>query len=52
MTQQEATARRSPPPTRRILQGLLSLVLIVAIFYFLLKGIDFGQVWAAIRALT
>ena len=52
MTQQVATARRSPPPTRRIIQGLGSLVLIVAIFYFLLRGIDFGQVWAAIRALT
>jgi uncharacterized membrane protein YbhN (UPF0104 family) len=52
MTQHVPTARRSPPPTRRIIQGLGSLVLIVAIFYFLLKGIAFGQVWAAIRALT
>jgi putative heme transporter len=52
MTQREATARRNPPPIRRIIQGLLSLVLIVAIFWFLLKGIAFGQVWAAIRALT
>ena len=32
MTQQVRPARRSPPPTRRIIQGLLSLVLIVAIF--------------------
>jgi putative heme transporter len=52
MTQQVQPARRSPPPTRRIIQGLGSLVLIVAIFYFLLKGIAFNQVWAAIRALT
>jgi uncharacterized protein (TIRG00374 family) len=52
MTQHVPTARRSPPPTRRILQGLGSLVLIVAIFWFLLKGIAFGQVWAAVRTLT
>jgi putative heme transporter len=52
MTEQVPTARRSPPRTRRIVQGVGSLVLIVAIFWFLLKGIDFGQVWQAIRALT
>jgi hypothetical protein len=43
MTQQVATARRSPPATRWIIQGLGSLVLIVVIFYFLLRGIDFGR---------
>ena len=48
MTQQVQPARRRPPPTRRVIQGLLSLVLIVAIFWFLLKGIAVGQVWAAI----
>ena len=52
MTEQVPTVHRSPPPTRRILQGLGSLVLIVAIFWFLFTGIAFGQVWAAIRALT
>jgi uncharacterized protein (TIRG00374 family) len=52
MTEHVPTVRRSPPPTRRILQGLGSLVLIVAIFWFLFKGIAFGQVWAAIRDLT
>jgi uncharacterized protein (TIRG00374 family) len=52
MTEQVPTVHRSPPPTRRILQGLGSLVLIVAIFWFLFKGIAFSQVWAAIRALT
>jgi putative heme transporter len=52
MTEHVPTVRRGPPPTRRILQGLGSLVLIVAIFWFLFKGIAFGQVWAAIRALT
>ena len=40
MTQQAATAPRTPPPTRRIIQGLLSLLLAVAIFYYLLRGID------------
>jgi putative heme transporter len=52
MTEQVATGRKPPPRTRRIVQVALSLVLIVAIFYFVLAGIDFGQVWAAIRALT
>ena len=52
MTEQVQPAPRSQRPTRRILQGLGSLVLIVAIFWFLFKGIAFGQVWAAIRALT
>jgi uncharacterized protein (TIRG00374 family) len=52
MTEQVQSAPRRQRPTRRILQGLGSLVLIVAIFWFLFKGIAFGQVWAAIRALT
>ena len=52
MTEHVATARRPPSCTRRIIQVVLSLVLIVAIFWFLLKGIAFGQVWAAIRDLT
>jgi uncharacterized protein (TIRG00374 family) len=52
MTEQVQPATRSQRPTRRIIQGALSLVLIVAIFWFLLKGIAFGQVWAAIRALS
>jgi hypothetical protein len=30
----------------------VSLVLVVGIFYFLLRGIDLGQVWAEIRAMT
>jgi hypothetical protein len=44
MTEQVQPAPRSQRPTRRILQGLGSLVLIVAIFWFLFKGIAFGQV--------
>ena len=43
-------ARHSP--TRRIVTGVLSLVLVVAIFYFLFKQIDFAEVWAEIRAMT
>jgi hypothetical protein len=50
MTQQAATAPRTPPPTRRIIQGLLSLLLAVAIFYYLLRGIDLAAVWAEIQA--
>jgi putative heme transporter len=48
-----------PPPaakprsrTRLALQVVGSLVLVVAIFYYLLKGIDLAQVWADIRAMT
>jgi hypothetical protein len=52
MTQQAQPACRNPPPTRRIVQGLLSLLLVVAIFYYLLRGIDLATVWAEIQALT
>jgi uncharacterized membrane protein YbhN (UPF0104 family) len=31
---------------------MLSLVLAVVIFYFLLKKIDLGQVWTAIKDMT
>lgn len=48
-----------PPPaakprsrTRLIVQTSVSLVLVVAIFYYLLKGIDLRLVWAEIRAMT
>ncbi len=52
MTEQLATARRLPSHTRRIVQVVLSLVLVVAIFYYLLRGIDLATVWAEIQALT
>jgi putative heme transporter len=52
MTEQAQSAPRRQRPTRRIIQGVLSLLLIGAIFWFLLKGIAFVQVWAAIQALT
>jgi putative heme transporter len=45
-----ATTRRSR--TRLVVQGLLSLVLVVAIFYFLRKKFDPAQMWAAISAMT
>jgi hypothetical protein len=37
---------------RMIVQAAISIVLIVVIFYFLLKKIDLAQVWAAIRSMT
>jgi uncharacterized membrane protein YbhN (UPF0104 family) len=51
MSEQVATARK-PARTRRIVQVVLSLVLVVAIFYYLLRGIDLATVWAEIQALT
>jgi len=45
-----AASRRSR--TRPVVQGVLSLVLVVVIFYFLLKQIDLAQAWAAITAMT
>ena len=44
------TSRRSR--TRLVVQGLLSLVLVVAIFYYLLTKIDLAQTWAAITDMT
>jgi uncharacterized membrane protein YbhN (UPF0104 family)/membrane-associated phospholipid phosphatase len=45
-----AATRRSP--TRTAIGVLVSLVLVVAIFYFLLRDIDLRLVWAEIRAMT
>jgi uncharacterized protein (TIRG00374 family) len=52
-------AEQQPPPaakrrsrTRLIVQALVSLVLVLGIFYFLLRGIDLAQVGAEIRAMT
>jgi hypothetical protein len=45
-----ATSHRSR--TRLVVQGLLSLVLVVAIFYFLRKKFDPAEAWAAITAMT
>ena len=48
--QAPAAGRRSR--TRLVVQGVLSLVLVVAIFYYLLKKLDPAQVWAAITDMT
>jgi uncharacterized protein (TIRG00374 family) len=45
-----AASRRSR--SRLVVQGLLSLLLVVAIFYFLRRKIDPAQTWAAITAMT
>jgi putative heme transporter len=52
MSEQVATVQKPPPRTRRIIQVALSLLLVVAIFYYLLRGIDLATVWAEIQALT
>jgi uncharacterized membrane protein YbhN (UPF0104 family)/membrane-associated phospholipid phosphatase len=49
---QEPAAARPRSRTRLIVQGVVSLVLVVAIFYYLVQGIDLAQVWAEIRAMT
>jgi hypothetical protein len=49
---QEAPAAGRRPRTRLILQDVLSLVLVVAIFYYLFTKIDLAQVWAAITAIA
>jgi uncharacterized protein (TIRG00374 family) len=54
MAEQEAgtrTAKRSSPAWT-VAKAVFSLVLVVAIFWFLLKDIDLGRVWAEIRAMT
>jgi putative heme transporter len=45
-----ATSHRSR--TRLVIQGVLSLVLVVAIFYFLRRKFDPAEAWAAITAMT
>jgi hypothetical protein len=42
--------RRPPSRTRRLVQVALSLLLVVGIFYYLLRGIDLAAVWAEIQA--
>jgi putative heme transporter len=47
----DGTARRSSP-ARTALRVAISLVLIAAIFYYLLRDISLADVWAAITAMT
>jgi hypothetical protein len=49
---QEAPAASGRSRTRLVIQGVLSLVLVVAIFYYLFTKIDLAQTWAAIAAMT
>src|SRR6266540_2390812 len=49
--QEVKTAKRSSPMWMALKVGV-SLVLVVGIFYYLLTGIELGQVWAEIRAMT
>jgi putative heme transporter len=54
VTDQEATeapARHSSTP-KTVLRAVLALVLIVVIFYYLLKDISLADVWAAITDMT
>ena len=52
-----ADQKKPAPPAPRsrlhlIVQGVLSLLLVVAISWYLLHGIDRGQVWVEITAMT
>ena len=52
MVDQEPAAAKPRSRTRLLIQVVLSLVLVVAIFYFLLKKIDLSQAWTAITDMT
>jgi putative heme transporter len=52
MVDQQPPAAKRRSPTRMAIGVVVSLVLVVAIFYFLLRDIDLRLVWAEIRAMT
>jgi uncharacterized protein (TIRG00374 family) len=52
MTDQQAPPVKRSSPVRTAVKVAVSLVLVVGIFYFLLKGINLAEVWAQITALT
>jgi uncharacterized membrane protein YbhN (UPF0104 family)/membrane-associated phospholipid phosphatase len=52
MTDQQPAATKRRSPTRTAIGAVFSVVLVVAIFYFLLRDIDLRLVWAEIRAMT
>jgi len=52
MSEQAAAAAKRPRPGRPAVRVVLSVVLVAAIFWYLLKGIDLGNVWANITAMT
>ena len=52
MVEQAPSTAKRRSRARTVIQGVVSLVLVVVIFYFLLKKIDLGQVWSAIASMT
>ena len=50
--QKRSAAARLRSRARLVVQGVLSLVLVVVIFRYLLDGIDLAEVWAEIAAMT
>jgi hypothetical protein len=52
MVNQAPPAASHRSRSRLLLQGLLSLVLVVAITYYLRRKIDPAESWAAITAMT
>jgi putative heme transporter len=50
--QKQSAPARLHSHTRLVVQGVLSLVLVVVIFRYLLGGIDLAEVWAEIAAMT
>jgi putative heme transporter len=50
--QKRSAAARNRSRARLVVQGVLSLVLVAAIFAYLLRGIDLTEVWAEITAMT
>jgi uncharacterized membrane protein YbhN (UPF0104 family)/membrane-associated phospholipid phosphatase len=52
MVNQQPPAAKPRSRTRLIVQTVVSVVLVVAIFYYLLQGIDLRLVWAEIRAMS
>jgi len=49
---QQPPATKPRSRTRLIVQAVFSLVLVVVLFYYLLKDVDLAQVWAEIQAMT
>ena len=52
MSEQAAATAKRQRPGRTAVRVVLSVVLVAAIFWYLLKGIDLGNVWANITAMT
>jgi putative heme transporter len=52
LAEQEGNAAKRSSPLRTVLKAAFSVVLVAGIFYYLLTGIDLGEVWAQIRAMT